>query len=692
MLAPRSLLWTTLLALLAPAPSPGQEPASLDRSAYAEIERPTITGEIDPPTVIAVGHGEIRPLPGTRVLVMSALGRVCGVVVDGPASFTYRIGDRFSEALARRAAGRVGGLTLHEVGGEVSLAASLRGAAVWGWDGAWATLTPRPVSGGMPTPLLQILESKHESNPGRDMLVSLANGHPGFRWAVLQRDDDPLMLDVDPGPSVLLESLSRLRARRGSAYGGSLFAEPLVAQPIGRPWWQGTPPGFAAVDSEIDVRNPSGATVTVTARTRFESLRDGLRVMPLSLMSGRATTSGDVRPYTVRRLTIDGTEVSYTHARDALLVVLPRMLRKQESVVLEVTAAGDVLERPEGDSYWRLGDQAWYPRPFAGGERATFQVSVETSAPFVPFAPGELVERQEAGGTRRVVTRLRGPMDTIHVIAGKYSTFSDERDGMRVHVSTYASARKDDALRVSGIVHAVQRCLTEWLGAPYPFQDLQILEITEWGWGQAPPGVIFVTREAFLNPARATTLDAESLLIASYVSRGVNERLAHEVAHAWFPHIAKVDRPEENWLSESLADYAAAVCVQRLDLRNGKARFDRQLADWKTGARRISPNASIYLAAHLGGSETDGRDWQALLYAKGPLLLHAIRKELARTAGSQAEGDRLFLTWLRSYIRNFTYKVGETRHLIGILNQMTKRDWQPWFERYVYGSEPVPLD
>lgn len=694
MYARLSVLGPGVLALLALAPSVSpQTPPAVDASAYAAIERPTITGEIDPPAVITIGHAEIRPQPGARVLVMSALGRVCGVVIDGQASFRYRVGDPFSQTMAKRTAGRAGGLTLRVDGGDVLLSGTLRGAAVWGWDGQWTSQPSRPASGAISAALEQILDSKLGTNPGRDMLLSLANGDPGFRWAVLDRDDDPLMLHVDPRTSVRLESLSRLRrVARGSPYSGALTSEPLVAQPIDRPWWLDTPASFQAVESDLDVRNPSGTTVTVTTRTRIESLRDGLRALPLSLMSARVTTNGELRPYTVTRLTIDGTTAPYVHTRDALLVMLPRALRTRESVVLEVTAGGDVLERPDGDNYWRLGNQPWYPRPFGGGERATFRVSVETAAPYMPFAPGEIVEREDTGGTRRVVSRLNGPMDTIHVIAGKYSTFSDERDGMRVHVSTYASARKEDALRVAGIVHGVRGCLTDWLGVPYPFQDLQVLEITDWGWGQAPPGLIFVTREAFLNPARATMLDAQSQFIASIVSRGVNERLAHEVAHAWFPHVARVERAEENWLSESLADYTSAVCVQRMDTRNGKARFDRQLADWKYAARQISPNASIYLAAHLGGTESDDRDWQALLYAKGPLVLHAIREELARTGGGRAEGDRLFFTWLRSYIKNFTFKTGETRHLIGILNQMTKRDWQPWFERYVYGAEAVPLD
>ena len=27
-------------------------------------------------------------------------------------------------------------------------------------------------------------------------------------------------------------------------------------------------------------------------------------------------------------------------------------------------------------------------------------------------------------------------------------------------------------------------------GLPYPYEELTILEIPEWGWGQAPPGLI----------------------------------------------------------------------------------------------------------------------------------------------------------------------------------------------------------
>ncbi|MEM1181243.1 MAG: hypothetical protein AAGM22_23075, partial [Acidobacteriota bacterium] len=81
----------------------------------------------------------------------------------------------------------------------------------------------------------------------------------------------------------------------------------------------------------------------------------------------------------------------------------------------------------------------------------------------------------------------------------------------------------------------------------------------------------------------------------------------------------------------------------------------------------------------------------ALLYGRGPLVIHAIRQQLQEKRGEK-EGDRLFFTWLRSYIKNFTYKVAETRHLISILDQVTGESWQPFFERYIYGPESPPVD
>ena len=278
----------------------------------------------------------------------------------------------------------------------------------------------------------------------------------------------------------------------------------------------------------------------------------------------------------------------------------------------------------------------------------------------------------------------------LHGVAGRRGML--RQDGDRVHVSSYASVKKEAARSVAQVVLSVKDCLETWLGVPYPFQDLQVIEVQQWGWGQAPPGLIFITQEAFLTRA-SSRIDSATELGAATTARGINERVAHEVAHGWFPHVAKVVRPEENWLSESLADYTSAVCLaQRMaNKREGKQRFERQLRKWKILSKEAGDAASVYLAHHLSGDADDWRIRRALLYGRGPLVLHAIRQELNRQQGEE-KGGRLFFAWIRSYVKNFTFKTAETRHLIAILNQITGQDWQPFFERHIYGTETPRAD
>ena len=94
------------------------------------------------------------------------------------------------------------------------------------------------------------------------------------------------------------------------------------------------------------------------------------------------------------------------------------------------------------------------------------------------------------------------------------------------------------------------------------------------------------------------------------------------------------------------------------------------------------------LSPRLGPAE---RDYAYLVYGKGPLVLHALRQELARTQGGEEQGDRYFFALLRTFLKHVEPGWGETRHLVGILDQITGKDWQPWFERYVYGTETPPV-
>jgi len=176
-------------------------------------------------------------------------------------------------------------------------------------------------------------------------------------------------------------------------------------------------------------------------------------------------------------------------------------------------------------------------------------------------------------------------------------------------------------------------------------------------------------------------------------SNGVNERYVHEIAHAWWGHIVKMDSLEEQWLTESFAEYSAALCLQALKGgKKGKKEFEKIYKQWRGGVKMLGDGQSIYLANYIGyKNQKDNMDRIRLLYQKGPIVLHALRLELQKMYGSKKEGDKYFFTLLRSFLKTFNNKWGSTKDFVGILNFITKKDWQPWFEKYVYGTETPPF-
>lgn len=701
--APLLLAAALLLAHAAAAASAEVSAGAGELKPAADaIDRPAVGGVVPWTAPLEVGRARIAPGAGATARVLVADGKPVGLLLDGPATVVYRIEDRFSIPVAAHDLRRAGGVTVTPGAGVLTVTLPVTGAAVWGWDLREAAAAPAAAPGGaLPAWLARILDLRLDDNPARDLLVAAANGEGGYRWAVFHGSADDFVLDVDPRPAARAEALARWVpvTRDAGPYAGRLSAEEMAEQPIGRAWWEPPAVEFLSTDTEIAARNEQGDHLAVTCRTRVESLRDGLRMLTFALTDEILDPHLKLRTYRIDRLTVDGQPARYLHRLDGLLVELPRALAKGESILLEVAVQGDVLVRPEGSNYWRLGNFAWYPRPiYAGKEWSEFRVTADVAAPFVPFGPGEVLERTATPASNHVATRLKGPMEHAFLLAGKYTTQTVTGKDAKVQVSSYAMPKKAEAERLGNIVLAVRTCLESWTGVPYPFPDLEVIEVSDWGWGQAPPGFVFITQEAFMTPARARLgaddEDRPHFSEAEAYTRGVNERVAHEVAHGWFPHVAKVvERGEENWLSESLAEYTSAYCLQQImgDNRQGKFHFERQLATWKNWSKAVTDGGSIYLATHLSGTEADADSWQYLLYGRGPLVLHAIRQELVRTKGER-QGEAMFLSWLRSYVKSFAYKPASTRHLIGILNQISGQDWQPFFERYVFGTETPKVD
>jgi aminopeptidase N len=108
---------------------------------------------------------------------------------------------------------------------------------------------------------------------------------------------------------------------------------------------------------------------------------------------------------------------------------------------------------------------------------------------------------------------------------------------------------------------------------------------------------------------------------------------------------------EEQWLTESFAEYSAALFMKAF---KGQGAYDNLVRRWKAAAIQASDVAPIPLANRVSIPSDYFTAYTlraGLLYSKGAYLLSALHREL---------GDETFLTFLKSYQKSFRWKFGST--------------------------------
>lgn len=677
-----------LLSLLLASPVlPASDP-SLAGAATA-IDRPEVAGTVRPGPALRVGRAEITPAPGTPVRLLRATGAPCGLWVDGAAHLRYLVEDRFSAPVARRNLRRTSAISPVEAGDGLAFTRDLEGAVVWSWElaaaAAAAGVEGDPAARSWPDWAASFTERALFSPPSHELLAARREGVTGAFVALFHDRDGDLLLAGDPLQE-RLEVLWRLEAldRDAGGLAGRLHGYELAAQPLGRAWWERFPDALVAVDQRLAVSHEDGAHVTVTAHTRLRATRDGVTTWKARLLPWTRDRNGGVHPVAVAAVESGGHPLDWTFDRGSLLVALPRPLAAGQEIEVRTATAGERALLVNNDDYWLLGLGGWYPAGGLNAELATYELTVRVPERWPAFASGTTVSARHGDGQSELVSRLDRPMQAPVVVVGNFHELTEESEGVRVRVASYARTKERESRLLSRNFLAARQFYERLFGLPYPFAELDIVEINDWGFGVAPPGMIFITREAFSSLGMLRAEGGEEY------TREVNQRFVHEIAHGWWGHVAKQDAAEEGWINEAFAEYSAALCLQAM--RGGGKAGERELRNavvkWKGYAKDAGRDASLYLASHLAGKDDrDGTDRWILLYQKGPLVVHALRQELARRAGGEEAGDRFFFALLRSYLKNAAGRFGSTAMLVGILDQLTGTSWQPWFERYVYGTE-----
>lgn len=148
--------------------------------------------------------------------------------------------------------------------------------------------------------------------------------------------------------------------------------------------------------------------------------------------------------------------------------------------------------------------------------------------------------------------------------------------------------------------------------------------------------------------------------------------LAHEVAHQWWGQAVGWKNYHEQWLSEGLAQYFAALYAER---DSGPDVFADVLSQMRRWAMRHSDEGPIYLGYRLGHLDEDTRVFRALVYNKSAMVLHTLRQWI---------GDDAFFAGLRRFYHQWRFEKAGTDALQLAFEIESGRSLTRFFERWIH--------
>jgi len=150
--------------------------------------------------------------------------------------------------------------------------------------------------------------------------------------------------------------------------------------------------------------------------------------------------------------------------------------------------------------------------------------------------------------------------------------------------------------------------------------------------------------------------------------------LAHELAHQWWGQAIGWKNYHEQWLSEGLAQYFAALYAE---YHRGAEVFDGVIRQMRRSAMAYSKNGPVFLGYRLGHIQGDSRIFRALVYNKGASVLHMLRRLI---------GDDAFFGGLRRYYREWRFRKAGTEDFRKAFEAESGRSLERFFERWIHES------
>lgn len=308
----------------------------------------------------------------------------------------------------------------------------------------------------------------------------------------------------------------------------------------------------------------------------------------------------------------------------------------------------------------------WFPSYDFPDDKATTEQFITVEKDETAIGNGELLETIEnADGTKTFHYKMpvRHSVYLVSFVIGKFVKVTDTYKNIPLGMYLY-SGKEHLAKTAFGNTKEMMRIFEDLTKINYPFNKYDQTIVAQYD------------EFAAMENITATTLSDREVFFADFDfgKSGVEDIVAHELAHSWFGNLVTCRNWAELWLNEGFATFMEAAYREKMYGREqyiAKIRDDVEIHFAENKPKRLRHGLFNQLA------RPDDSIFDTTTYQKGGAVIHTLREEI---------GDKAFWKGVNIYLEGHKFENVETPDLQKAMEEASKQKLNWFFSQWVYGG------
>ncbi|WP_223256029.1 M1 family metallopeptidase [Flavobacterium laiguense] len=380
--------------------------------------------------------------------------------------------------------------------------------------------------------------------------------------------------------------------------------------------------------------------------------------------------------------------LKYTYDTEQLFITLNRKYKNTEkyTIYIDYTAKPNELKvkgseaitdakglyfiNPDGKEdkpvqIWTQGEteasSAWFPTIDKPNQKTTSEISMTVEAKYTTLSNGKLItQKANKKGTRTDTWKMDMPHSPylFMMAVGDFKIFKESYNGKEV--SYYLEPKYAPyAKQIFGKTPDMMNFYSKMLGVEYPWVKYAQIVARDYVSG-AMENTSATLHGEYVQKTERELLDENG-----------ESTIAHELFHQWFGDYVTAESWSNLTMNESFATFGEVLWHGH---DAGQDAEDRSRYEKLQNYLHSSKNGMSPVLSRFHYKERDDM-FDNISYSKGSIILYALKNQM---------GDAAFFKSLNHYLTTNAFKNGETHQLRLAMEDVTGKDWSPYFNQWYY--------